>query len=150
MILSYYNYVYPLNLWVGLVEDLPTAVKRFKFYQDTYDLRNDINNVDVSERESIGGVTYLVRHKNKGYIGILILLNETTLIDGDYRGLMDLVCHESGHAVDAVYEYIGENSHTYDEGNEPHSYLLGWFAGCIGDYLTRYFKDNGRKEVRSE
>lgn len=150
MIQSYYNTIYPLDLWVGVDTDLPAAIKKFKFYRNTYDLRVDEYPVDINPREAVGGVTYLVRHKQKGYIGILIILNSNYLKEGDYQYLMDLVCHESGHAVDAIYQYIGEDCHTYDEGNEPHSYLLGWIAGCIGSYLTKYFEQNGRKEVRSE
>lgn len=70
------------------------------------------------------------------------------LEEGDYTTILDTVSHEASHVVDAIYQVIHEQSGTYDSGNEPHAYLTGWAAGCMGNYLTKYFrKTNERKEV---
>lgn len=142
MILQYSNDIYPMDLFVGTGEDIPYAEKHFLFYRSVEDLQNDcpIEDVTVKPLQSASGVTFIVRHKKLDIKGVLILLNMNYLKEGDYYLILDTVSHESSHAVDAVYQVINQNSDTYDNGNEPHAYLTGWFAGCIGSYLTKYFK----------
>lgn len=142
MILQYSNDIYPMDLFVGTGEDIPYAEKHFLFYRSVEDLQNDcpIEDTAVKPLQSALGVTFIVRHKKSDIKGVLILLNMNYLKEGDYYLILDTVSHESSHAVDAVYQVINQNSDTYDNGNEPHAYLTGWFAGCIGSYLTKYFK----------
>lgn len=149
MIYRYSNDIYPLDLFVGTMEDINKAEKTFYFYMTVDDLRNHnfIKDAKLIDLASTSAVTYLVRHKKGDINGILILLNMEFLKEGDYQFLLDTVSHESSHAVDATYQMIHQESGTYDDGNEPHAYLTGWYAGSIGSYLTEYFKKNGRKEV---
>lgn len=150
MILQYSNDIYPMDLFVGTGEDIPYAEKHFLFYRSVEDLQNDcpIEDATIKPLQSASGVTFIVRHKKSDIKGVLILLNMNYLKEGDYYLILDTVSHESSHAVDAVYQVINQNSDTYDNGNEPHAYLTGWFAGCIGSYLTKYFKKiNECKEV---
>lgn len=149
MIYRYSNDIYPLDLFVGTMEDISKAEKTFYFYATVDDLRNNnfIRDAKISDLTGTAAVTYLVRHKKGDIKGIFILLNMEFLREGDYQFLLDTVSHESSHAVDATYQMIHQESGTYDDGNEPHAYLTGWYAGSIGSYLTEYFKKNGRKEV---
>ena len=150
MILQYSNDIYPMDLFVGTGEDISYAEKHFLFYRSVEDLQNDchIEDATVKPLQSASGVTFIVRHKKSDIKGVLILLNMNYLKEGDYAFMLETVSHESSHAVDAVYQVINQNSDTYDNGNEPHAYLTGWFAGCIGSYLTKYFKKiNECKEV---
>lgn len=150
MILQYSNDIYPMDLFVGTEKDIPYAEKHFLFYRSVEDLQNDlpIEGASIKSLQSASGVTFIVRHKKSDIKGVLILLNMDFLKEGDYTLILDTVSHESSHAVDAVYQVIHQDSDTYDNGNEPHAYLTGWFAGCIGSYLTKYFKKiNERKEV---
>ena len=150
MILQYSNDIYPMDLFVGTGEDIPYAEKHFLFYRSVEDLQNDlpIEGASIKSLQNASGVTFIVRHKKSDIKGVLILLNMDFLKEGDYTLILDTVSHESSHAVDAVYQVIHQDSDTYDNGNEPHAYLTGWFAGCIGSYLTKYFKKiNERKEV---
>ena len=150
MILQYSNDIYPMDLFVGTGEDIPYAEKHFLFYRSVEDLQNDlpIEGASIKSLQSVSGVTFIVRHKKSDIKGVLILLNMDFLKEGDYTLILDTVSHESSHAVDAVYQVIHQDSDTYDNGNEPHAYLTGWFAGCIGSYLTKYFKKiNECKEV---
>ena len=142
MILQYSNDIYPMDLFVGTGEDIPYAEKHFLFYRSVEDLQNNcpIEEATLKPLQSASGVTFIVRYKKSDMKGVLILLNMNYLKEGDYYLILDTVSHESSHAVDAVYQVINQNSDTYDNGNEPHAYLTGWFAGCIGSYLTKYFK----------
>ena len=142
MILQYSNDIYPMDLFVGTETDIPYAEKHFLFYRSVEDLQNDlpIEEASIKSLWSASGVTFIVRHKKSDIKGVLILLNMNYLKEGDYAFMLETVSHESSHAVDAVYQVINQNSDTYDNGNEPHAYLTGWFAGCIGSYLTKYFK----------
>lgn len=150
MISQYSNDIYSMDLFVGTGEDIQYAEKHFLFYRSVEDLQNDfpIEDAAIKQLYSASGVTFIVRHKKSDIKGVLILLNMNYLKEGDYTLILDTVSHGSSHAVDAVYQVINQNSDTYDNGNEPHAYLTGWFAGCIGSYLTKYFKKiNERKEV---
>lgn len=150
MILQYSNNVYPMDLFVGTEEDISYAERHFFFYRSVEDLQNNLSIEDavIKPLQHISGVTFIVRHKKSDIKGLLILLNMSYLKEGDYTFILDTVSHESSHAVDAVYQLINQNSDTYDNGNEPHAYLTGWFAGCIGSYLTKYFKkQNECKEI---
>lgn len=149
MIYRYSNDIYPLDLFVGTMEDINKAERTFYFYHTIEDLRinNPIENARLGELASTSGVTYVVKHKKSNDNGILIILNMEVLKEGDYQFILDTVSHESSHAVDATYQMIHQDSEDYDSGNEPHAYLTGWYAGCIGSYLTEYFKKNGRKEI---
>ena len=148
MISQYSNDIYPMDLFVGTGEDIPYAEKHFLFYRSVEDLQNDypIEDATIKPLQSASGVTFIVRHKKSDIKGVLILLNMNYLKEGDYYLILDTVSHESSHAVDAVYQVINQNSDTYDNGNEPHAYLTGWFAGCVGSYLMKYFEKHGSKK----
>lgn len=149
MILQYSNNIYPVDLYVGTFEDIKRAEKIFYFYESVERLMESEPIEDAKIKvSSASGVTFLVSHKKDISKGILILLNLEILKEGNYQYILETVSHESSHAVDATYQLIHQESGTYDEGNEPHAYLTGWYAGCIGDYLMKQFKNNnGRKEV---
>ena len=150
MIYRYSNDIYPLDLFVGTLDDVSKAEKTFYFYTTVEDLRNNeiIENAKLNDLASTSGVTYLVKHKKGNINGVLILLNMQVLKEGDYSFILDTISHESSHAVDATYQMIRQDCDNYDGGNEPHAYLTGWYAGCIGSYLTEQFKKaHGREEV---
>ena len=149
MILQYSNSIYPIDLYVGTFEDIKRAEKIFYFYESVERLMESEPLEDAKiQVSSASGVTFLVSHKKDISKGILILLNLEILKEGNYQYILETVSHESSHAVDATYQLIHQESGTYDEGNEPHAYLTGWYVGCIGDYLMKQFKNNnGRKEV---
>lgn len=150
MITQYVNNIYPADLWVGFYSDFEKARRMFRFFHTVEELQNneESTTLEPAIAPSTSGVTYLVRLKKDSTKGILILLNEEMPLD-DYIFILDLVSHEASHAVDAIYQMIREVPGDYDSGNEPHAYLTGWIAGCVGSSLVKYFKDkDGRKEVR--
>lgn len=148
MITQYVNGLYPADLWVGFYSDFDKAKRTFSFFYDIEGLQRGEEPEDICPNISYntGGVTYLVRLKKNNTKGILILLNDD-ILEEDYSFLLDLVSHEASHAVDAIYQIIREQPGNYDSGNEPHAYLTGWVAGCVGESLTKFFKENGSKEV---
>ena len=150
MIKKYEN-LYPMTFWVGLYSDFKEAIKKFMFYSSVEGQRG--REEDVTPRElntHTGGVTYIVRDKRRREKGVLILINEEFFADGLLTSmLMDIIAHEASHATDAVYQVIGESCRTYDEGNEPHAYLLGWFVGRITEYIIQIVHERRkRKKVR--
>lgn len=149
MITQYVNNIYPADLWVGFYSDFEKAKKMFKFFYTVEELQRNEEPTDIFPKIAAGtsGVTYLIRLKKDSTKGLLILLNEDAPLD-QYEFILDLVSHEASHAVDAIYQIIRETPGDYDSGNEPHAYLTGWVAGCVGHTLTKYFKEkDGRKEV---
>lgn len=138
-----------MTLHIGLYSDYKTAQKRFNFYGRLDDMMNYRSESDDLYLGG-SGLTVVVREKDDlADKGVLILINETFLSKNDYEWILDIAAHEGSHAVDAIWDVIGEPCHDYDNGNEPRAYLAGWVAGRIGSYLTDHFKKkNGRKKVR--
>lgn len=142
MIKKYEN-MYPMTLWVCLYSDWEQILKKFDLYYDIPSMNNmeqdDMVVPKLNKHSS--GCTYLVRSKKDNHEkGLIVLLNQDYLYKEDYEFLLDLVSHECSHATDAIWQVIGEPCHSFDEGNEPRAYLLGWLAGRIGSYLSEYFK----------
>ena len=148
MILNYYNSIYNPELWVATQEDKDQIQKKFYSYNTISDLNDNINPNVINITRPFGGVTYAVRHRKNNNIGVLIILNSEYLTNDNYGYIISTVAHESVHAADMMFQYIGQTPEDFDSRNEPYAYLVGWVAGCIGDYLTKYFKEHGRKEVR--
>ena len=120
------------------------------FSNENVIIREDFSSTDgevIEISRPFGGVTYAVRHRKKNIVGVLIILNSAYLDKDRYSYLVNTISHESVHAADMVFQYIGQFTEDFDSKNEPYAYLVGWIAGCIGDYLTKYFKENGSEEV---
>ena len=147
MILNYYNSIYNPELWVATWEDKNKIQKNFRSYGSIADLNNETNSDIISIDKPFGAATYAVRHQKKDTIGTLIVLNSEYLTKDNYAYIVGSIAHESVHAADMMFQYIGQAPEDFDSRNEPYAYLVGWIAGCIGDYLTKYFKEHGREEI---
>ena len=147
MILNYYNSIYKPELWIATIDDKNKIRKIFRSFYSINDLEKDLNPGIIDLDRSFSGTTYLVKHQKRDAMGVLIVLNSEHLNKDDYSYMMNTVAHESVHAADMTFQYIGQFKEDFDSRNEPYAYLVGWVAGCIGDYLTKYFKENGSEEV---
>ena len=147
MILNYYNSIYKPELWIATIDDKNKIRKIFRSFYSINDLEKDLNPGIIDLDRSFSGTTYLVKHQKRDAMGVLIVLNSEHLNKDDYCYMMNTVAHESVHAADMTFQYIGQFKEDFDSRNEPYAYLVGWVAGCIGDYLTKYFKENGSEEV---
>lgn len=148
MILNYYNEIYKPELWVATTDDKDKIRKLFRSFYSINDLEENSNPRVIDLDRSFSGTTYLVKHQKRDSMGVLIVLNSEHLNKDDYCYMMNTVAHESVHAADMTFQYIGQFKEDFDSRNEPYAYLVGWVAGCMGDYLTKYFKEHGGEEVR--
>lgn len=121
-----YQNLYPINLYVALIDDWDDVNNFFDFFITTDNLRNDEVTGNPSKPINAMGVTYLVREKNTRAIGILILI-------GDYSS--STLAHESIHYADAVYDFLRMNAEGYNEGNEQYAYLVTWCVEQLDDYI---------------
>ena len=96
-----YQNLYPINLYVALIDDWDDVNNFFDFFITTDNLRNDEVNGGPSKPVNASAATYLVREKNTRAIGILILI-------GDYSS--STLAHESIHYADAVYDFLKMNA----------------------------------------
>ena len=147
MILNYYNSIYNPELWIATTDDKNKIQKIFRSFYSINDLEKNLNPGIIDLDRSFSGTTYLVKHQKRDAMGVLIVLNSEHLNKDDYSYMMNTVAHESVHAADMTFQYIGQFKEDFDSRNEPYAYLVGWVAGCVGDYLTKYFKENGSEEV---
>lgn len=126
-IAAYDPAIYPLILYVGTSDDAEDAKEMFKAYYTIDNMAEDRNAVELDDFDATTtGITSLVRRKDTGVCGILVLLN----ID---KHVHNTIPHESVHVADAIYEFCGIPSQNFRE-NEGYAYLVGWIAGRMTDY----------------
>lgn len=137
--------IYPYHLWFGLYSDEDIALKKFKFFATVDDMNEDTPVVGVNDLSLASGMaaTYCVREAKNSSKGVLILFNDED-INTSYKGLFDVVSHESGHAADIIWQSIigigGKDDFDSKSKNEPYMYLLGTIAGAFGSYLMELRK----------
>lgn len=140
MIRRYDLDIYPMSLYIGTISDFYDSRKRFKFYQTTTDLLIDNESIPMDPIGSAAS-TFLVKEKKNGCKGVITFLDEDS--NGSISGfLFDTVAHEAVHIADGIWQMIGASTESYDDRNEPYSYLVGWIAGKIGQYMIDYIRDN--------
>lgn len=127
--------IYPRRIWfIDSVEDL----ERFTFYRGGGNWKECPN----SKEEIIQGVeeghfallTHAVADKD-GNLGVIVYVCPD--MDHDVGSL----AHEAVHVADYVFDELGMISQSYDDGNEPYAYLVGWIANKIKEYY-----DSRRKQ----
>lgn len=134
-IVEYDPTIYPFKLYIGTSNDVDDANNIFKGYITIEDLAKDKNIVEIEDFDiSTTGSTTLVRRRETGTSGALILLN----LD---KYLPDTIPHEAVHVADAIYEYCGMTAQKFNY-NEGYAYLVGWIAGRITEYTILQKKES--------
>lgn len=136
-----YQNLYPINLYVALINDWDDVNNFFDFFITTDNLKNDEVNGGPSKPVNASAATYLVREKKSRAIGILILI-------GDYSS--STLAHESIHYADAVYDFLSMNAEGYNEGNEQYAYLVTWCVEQLEDYIYARNREKERQEGRQD
>lgn len=136
-----YQNLYPINLYVALIDDWDDVNNFFDFFITTDNLKNDEVNGEPSKPVNASAATYLVREKKSRAIGILILID-------DYSS--STLAHESIHYADAVYDFLKMNAEGYNEGNEQYAYLVTWCVEQLEDYIYARNREKERQEGRQD
>ena len=93
------------------------------------------------------GCTTLARTRNKHEIPCVVITLDTAMVSiAEWDELADTIAHESTHAADAIFDYIYASGQSYDNGNEPYAYLLGYIAGRIANTVIRWKERNTTQE----
>lgn len=116
--------LYPRKLW--LIDD-PKDFDNFTFV-----LGGGDNKEVPMDFESICDKLLLMTHavidNETGDYGVIVYFNiNEDLHTGD-------LAHESVHVADYVFDELGMYSQSYQDGNEPYAYLVGWIAKQLKDY----------------
>lgn len=113
--------IYPVGLCISKsIEELQ------KYYTDA-----DGNKLEKSD--DAYATTYRMKRKGK-HKGIAV-----GIVFWD-KPVIDTIAHESFHAADFIFKHIGADFCS-DGSNEHWAYLIGWIAGCCGDFVKKEFKD---------
>ena len=75
------------------------------------------------------GATYNVMHKKTSIYGSLIFLNIDELRNKLGSYIVNVICHESFHAADCIFDNIDAEV-SKGNTNEHMAYLIGWVAEC--------------------
>lgn len=118
--------IYPVGLCVARSID-----ELRKHYVDTDG--KELEQRTEKEMEGVVATTYRMNPRKKGRgiaIGIIFW----------QKPVIDTIAHEAFHAADYILKYIGADFCS-DGSNEHWAYLIGWIAGCCGDFVKKEFKD---------
>lgn len=129
-----YHNLYPVTLYVDYLDSSTNLNEIFNSYVRVDDWTESKNELPMRIDRNIYGVTFLVRNKDTGGTGILILL--------DRESPVSTQAHESIHYADAVFDYLHMNGEGYDAGNEHYAYLVTWCFEQLEDFRNaeRYKK----------
>lgn len=150
MIQYYENKIYPLDLFVCIGETAEKLNRKFRFYRTLDGCRAGDPNEEATMDPQIPlmtGCTTLARTKDKyGIPCVVITLNTDMINIAEWSELADTIAHESTHAADAIFDYIYASGQSFDNGNEPYAYLLGYIAGRIANTVITWKEKNTTQE----
>lgn len=73
-------------------------------------------------------LTHAAIKDDNGDYGVVVVYNMDAEVEtGD-------VAHEAVHVTDYVFDELNMAAQSYENGNEPYAYLLGWVAKQLKDY----------------
>jgi len=118
MIKKYNPIIYPLNIYIGIDEDVNNLLKDFTSSSDgehIYSSWSDSHGLSYSH----------ILDSNNEYCLVMIFEKEVSL---------DLVVHELAHIVYRLWEHIGET----EVASEANAYLHEWVMKCYLDFIKEY------------
>jgi hypothetical protein len=120
--------MYPCQLWVVVNGDIEGVNQAF---EDC-----DGKPFTESPAKADARVMFAVE-KETGLCGAMIYTREKDIA-------YDVIAHEAVHAADAVFDYICAYSQSFQDGNEPYAYLVGWIfkQTCQGIKNFKTIKNN--------
>ncbi|MBO5425009.1 MAG: hypothetical protein J6A25_05805 [Lachnospiraceae bacterium] len=126
-----------MNLYVNWMTEVNDVNDFFYFYDSTKDLSEDTrDDRPFNPSPMSDACTVLVREKDGGSVGVLILLKKDIKIS--------VLAHEAVHYVDALYDYLNLYSQGFDDpgGNEHYAYLVEWCVDQLEDFIEFKSKKN--------
>lgn len=131
--------IYPRRIWfIDSVEDLDG----FTFYRGGGNYTECLNSKEEVTQGIEGGhfalLTHAVADENEN-LGVIIY------VDSNMEHDTGSFAHEAVHVADYVFDELGMLSQSYDDGNEPYAYLVGWITNKIKEYY-----DSRRKQESME
>lgn len=125
-IIEFNPIIYPFKLWVCVKTDLNVIKTNFCSYTG--------DELNIKWPENGIACTLPVQRKDTGHNGVLI-------VTGNKKFSVSTIAHESVHAADCLFDYIGAYSQSFEEKNEPYAYLVGWIADCIEAVNKNRYED---------
>lgn len=75
-----------------------------------------------------GLITHAVIEDETGNLGVIVY------VDTEFEDGVGSFAHEAIHVADYVFDELNITSQSYEDGNEPYAYLVGWIANEIKKY----------------
>lgn len=82
-----------------------------------------------------GLITHAVIENETGNLGVIVY------VDTEFNDGAGAFAHEAVHVADYVFDELNMTSQSYEDGNEPYAYLVGWITNEIEKYY-----DDRRKQ----
>ena len=132
MIKRFDSEIFPCKLWVTVNESSSSIL-------DKFDICRDDNFYEVDESASHDLYDYInvsealivpVKHKKDRDVGVLMYLPSKEVKSS-------AISHESVHVADYIFDLIGANTESFEDGNELYAYTVGWASDCAFKCLNR-------------
>ena len=116
--------IYPFKFWVGKNGTKADVKDMFVDAE-----REEIVIIDADIKRSVALTYDPVFAVSDGQQGVFTWLHSPELVT------TGTISHESDHAANSVFNFIG--ARVDPTNDEPHAYLVGFFADCIEEVLKR-------------
>lgn len=122
MIKEFDPVIYPFRLWVAKDTTIEEIDRHFEAICDDLTGTSFKDNHTLPDSRTAAARTYIVGHKKSGYMGCLVYLPKGTPLK--------ILSHEADHCADWLFEQIGEDKRSYNNG-EPYAYYQSWVFECL-------------------
>jgi len=109
--------IYPRKLWVCVNATKESLCTTFEF-------DGTEAGIEESLRKNSAAVCSVTRISDDS-VGVLVFTAHKAWLIGS------VIAHESVHVADYYFEGLSMTAQTFECGNEPYAYLVGWAAKCI-------------------
>ena len=122
--------IYPIKFWI-LIN--PTKESLDRGFVNLDDNKLNIDSISLN-KDLTDAFVYntAVKLVKTGAYGLLLCVNNI-----DYLSTSS-IAHESTHLSGYLWDYVGE--HEISSDTEANAYLVGWFAKCIDQVITKLKK----------
>lgn len=124
--------IYPRTIWI--TNDLDTALNKFTFVDSKCD---EIKGIEEELRQNSGTDSInvvAVCSKETNELGVLVIFYDLDSSNGT-------IAHECIHVADYIYDSISAYTQSYEDGNEPYAYLVGYIFDIIEEARDKIFDD---------
>lgn len=132
--------IYPRLLWVTIPSEY---LGEYFTFLDTSSNKEISYDKVLDDIDANGGImmTSSVVRKSDGKLGVMVLVIADDLINNT------VIPHEAIHVADYFCDQLGIYTQSFENGNEPYAYLVGWAGGSISNTVSKMIAEKHEEQL---